>query len=153
MHAIRLTLCLDARISILSSQAVLSATQTHKPPTLTKNAAEMKEASFKRYMTGSAAIDHLLDGGLKRGSILEISGPPGVVFDSVVAHITREFVKEGRGVIFAGLSPKSKLTDIILMHASDMHNSMTAAQLLEHIDKDGKRCNTSDRNATDVRTR
>lgn len=139
MHVIWLTLCLDAHISVLSSQAVLSATQAHKPPTLTQNAAEMKEASSKRHTTGSSAIDRLLDGGLKHGSILEISGPPGVIFDPIAAHITREFVKEGQGVIFAGLSPKSKLTDIILIHASDMHNSMTAAQLLEHMRRKGKR--------------
>ncbi|KAI0087405.1 hypothetical protein BDY19DRAFT_955622 [Irpex rosettiformis] len=106
----------DARISLLSSQTVLSATQGHKPPTFTQNVAEMTEASMKQYATGSAAIDRILEGGMKCGSILEISGPPGVNFGSVTVLVTREFVKEGQGVIFA-----------------DMHNSITAAQLLEHM--------------------
>ncbi|KAI0743189.1 hypothetical protein BC629DRAFT_1708350 [Irpex lacteus] len=64
-------------------------------------------------------MDQLLDGGFKCGSILEISGPPGAAVHAPVIHITREFVKEGQGVIFA-----------------DMHNSITAAQLLERIRAD-----------------
>ncbi len=100
---LHLTRILDARISLLSSQAVFSATQTHKIPALTQSAAEVAGASSNRRSTGSVAMDQLLDGGFKCGSILEISGPPGAAVHAPVIHIVREFVKEGQGVIFAGL--------------------------------------------------
>lgn len=58
----------------------------------------------KRYSTGSPCVDQLLEGGLKRGHILELSAPPGALPQTCAIHVAREFVKDGQGVIFAGLS-------------------------------------------------
>ena len=122
-------------------------------PTLTQSVAAVAGAAMNKYATGSAPIDSLLDGGFKCGSILEISGPPGVAVHGPVINIAREFVKEGQGVIFAGLSPRTHAAGMILMRALDMHNSMTAAQLLEHMHTDGEWYNTSNRSLVHLRFR
>ncbi|KAI0346407.1 hypothetical protein BDW22DRAFT_1352463 [Trametopsis cervina] len=106
----------DARISLFSSQAVFSATQASRTPALTQNVASMTQNSSRRYPTGCPPMDELLEGGFKRGSILEISGPPGVATEAFAVNIAREFVRDGEGLIFAS-----------------MHNSITAAQLLDLI--------------------
>lgn len=48
------------------------------------------------------AIDELLSGGLSRGQILEISGPPGTPKEVVAANIVTSFVEAGEEVLFIG---------------------------------------------------
>lgn len=85
-----------------ASQAVFSATQTVKAPTLTQSAATMVEHNAIRYKTGCAPVDDILDGGLKRGFVLELSGPPGTCKEALAIDIARAFVENGQGVFFVG---------------------------------------------------
>jgi RAD51-like protein 2 len=62
----------------------------------------MTGALTKKYTSGSTAMDEILEGGLKRGTILEISGPPGVATQKFAINFAKEFIKDGQGVIFVG---------------------------------------------------
>ena len=53
--------------------------------------------------TSCSAIDTLLEGGLGRGSVLEISGPPGIAKEAVAVTIAKNFLKKKRGVLFVGM--------------------------------------------------
>lgn len=55
-----------------------------------------------RFSTSCSAVDKLLSGGLPRGHILEISGPPGTPKEAIAVNIVRAFVEAGEGVIFVG---------------------------------------------------
>ncbi|GBE83784.1 DNA repair and recombination protein [Sparassis crispa] len=86
-------------IPLTSSQAVFSATQAPRAVPMTQSAASMV-SSAKTYITLCDPLDKLLDGGLKRGHILEISGPPGSAKETLAANIVRSFVSTGDEVLF-----------------------------------------------------
>lgn len=95
--------CLDARLPIHATQAVFTATQTqNKALPLTQSAAAMVQSSSMRYSTGYAPVDTLLDGGVKRGSVLELSGPPGTSKESVALGMARAFLDDNKDVLFVG---------------------------------------------------
>lgn len=48
------------------------------------------------------AVNKILGGGLPRGHILEISGPPGSFKESLALDFVRTFVEADEGVIFVG---------------------------------------------------
>lgn len=54
------------------------------------------------YNTGFTPIDKLLDGGLKRGFVLELSSPPGTCKESLTLGMARAFVDNNQGVLFVG---------------------------------------------------
>jgi RAD51-like protein 2 len=58
--------------------------------------------STQKFSTRSTAIDKLLSGGLSRGHILEISGPPGTSKEVVAANVVTSFVEAGEEVLFIG---------------------------------------------------
>jgi len=58
----------------------------------------------QRVQTSCAALDALLDGGLTRGHILEISGPPGSPKEKVVVKIARIFAEAEENVLFVGMN-------------------------------------------------
>ncbi|KAF9467890.1 hypothetical protein BDZ94DRAFT_1247996 [Collybia nuda] len=93
----------DLKISISEAESVFAPSQ--KPPTpfatlpLTQSAASMAKIAEK-FTTRSSTIDKLLSGGIQRGHILEISGPPGTPKEVVAANIVTSFVEAGEGVIF-----------------------------------------------------
>ncbi|PSS36959.1 hypothetical protein PHLCEN_2v1175 [Hermanssonia centrifuga] len=92
----------DARISLLSSQAVFSSTQVQKIPPQTQSAASLVGSFTTTYTTSCEPIDTLLGGGLKKGSVLEISGPPGTPKEIIALNIVKTFVQNGHGVLFVG---------------------------------------------------
>jgi RAD51-like protein 2 len=51
--------------------------------------------------TQCTGLDVVLDGGLKRGRILEISGPPGSPKEKLLIEIASVFAK-AEGVLFVG---------------------------------------------------
>lgn len=79
-----------------------SATQTQKAPPLTQSAANLFQHNAPKYATGRIPVDTVLDGGLKPGSVLEISGPPGTAKEALAIDFARAFIEEGRGVLFVG---------------------------------------------------
>ena len=70
---------------------------------MTQSAASMMGASDKAYSTSCPPLDDLLGGGLKRGSVLEISGPPGCGKERVAVEAIKSFVASGKGVLFVGM--------------------------------------------------
>ena len=89
-------------MDLTAIEAVYTASQAQRAPTLTQSAAVMVAGSNKRYSTLSRSLDALLDGGIQRGSVLEISGPPGSAKEFLAENITRGFVEEGEEVLFVG---------------------------------------------------
>jgi len=55
-----------------------------------------------KFSTRSTAVDKLLLGGLPRGHILEISGPPGTPKEVVATNVVTSFVEAGEEVLFIG---------------------------------------------------
>lgn len=47
-------------------------------------------------------MNKILGGGLPRGHILEISGPPGSLKESLALDFVRTFAEAGEGVMFIG---------------------------------------------------
>lgn len=47
-------------------------------------------------------MDAILDGGLKRGFVLELSGPPGACTEALAVDMARAFLAHGQGVLFVG---------------------------------------------------
>jgi len=70
-----------------------------RPPT--QSAASMVH-NAQKFSTRSTAIDELLSGGLPRGHILEISGPPGTPKEVIATNLVTSFVEAGEEVLFIG---------------------------------------------------
>lgn len=48
-------------------------------------------------------IDNLLDGGLRRGHVLELLGPPGTPKAALVLEIIRDFIENREHVLIIGI--------------------------------------------------
>jgi RAD51-like protein 2 len=68
---------------------------------LTQSAASMVK-NAQKFSTKSAVIDELLLGGLPRGHVLEISGPPGTPKEVIATNVVTSFVEAGEEVLFIG---------------------------------------------------
>lgn len=66
-----------------------------------QSAAVLAQAS-ERISTGCSGLDKLLKGGIQRGHIVELSGPPGSPKDLVVMNVIQHFVKLGDRVVVVG---------------------------------------------------
>jgi RAD51-like protein 2 len=56
----------------------------------------------QKFSTQCPPIDKLLNGGLTRGHILEVSGPPGTMKEAVGINVIRSFVEKNEHVLFVG---------------------------------------------------
>lgn len=72
------------------------------PTRMTQSTASMVTTGIKRFSCSPPA-DGLLSGGLPRGHILEVSGPPGTLKESVGLLMAKSFVSESEGVLFVGM--------------------------------------------------
>ena len=54
-------------------------------------------------------IDNLLDGGLRRGHVLELLGPPGTPKTALVLDIIRDFIENREDVVIIGIYPTLSL--------------------------------------------
>lgn len=72
------------------------------PSTLlpTQSAAALAQPS-PRLSTGCHALDTLLKGGIQKGHILELSGPPGTPKELVAMNLTKAFAGNGDNVLIA----------------------------------------------------
>jgi RAD51-like protein 2 len=57
---------------------------------------------MRKFSTLCPPVDKLLSGGLTRGHILEISGPPGSPKESIAINLVKSFVEADEGVLFVG---------------------------------------------------
>jgi RAD51-like protein 2 len=94
---VELNIPLSAAHALFSTLKKISATE-HP---LTQSAASMTLRS-RAFSTGCAPVDKLLGGGLARGYILELTGPPGCGKERISSGIVREFVDAKEGVLFVG---------------------------------------------------
>ena len=93
----------DLNISLPASQAIFAVTQkTRTDAPLTQSAASMLKVATK-FATGCAPVDKLLGGGLSRGQLVEISGPPGTPKEQLATSLARSFVEAGEEVLFVGM--------------------------------------------------
>ncbi|KAI8972846.1 P-loop containing nucleoside triphosphate hydrolase protein [Trametes punicea] len=93
----------DLNIPLPASQAVFSAAAgPSRALPMTQSAAAMM-GTTKQYSTGCQPLDRLLGGGLKRGFILEINGPPGSGKEQIAASAVKSFVECNEQVLFVDM--------------------------------------------------
>jgi len=96
---------LDLEITLQQAEDIINRCQnTHIPTSsipMTQSASNMME-QCEHIKTGCTGLDFVLDGGLKRGRILEISGPPGSPKEKLLIEIVSLFAKAKEGVLFVG---------------------------------------------------
>lgn len=90
----------DLNIPLRESQALFTSTSTPKLP-LTQSAASLTTTTLK-FSTHCPPVDKLLNGGLTRGHILEVSGPPGTMKEAIAVGVVRAFVERKEHVLFVG---------------------------------------------------
>ncbi|KAL0069260.1 hypothetical protein AAF712_003624 [Marasmius tenuissimus] len=87
------------------SQASQSGSVSTQP--LMQSAASLasrrRGTTVTKFQTHFPALDKLLDGGISRGNILEISGPPGTPKAKIALGVTRSFLSAKEEVLFVGL--------------------------------------------------
>ncbi|KAI0370573.1 P-loop containing nucleoside triphosphate hydrolase protein [Pilatotrama ljubarskyi] len=92
----------DLNIPLPASQAVFSASRPSATLPMTQSAAAML-GTTEQYSTDCPPLDRLLGGGLKRGFILEINGPPGSGKEQIAANAVKSFVKYNQEVLFVDM--------------------------------------------------
>ncbi|KAI9065239.1 P-loop containing nucleoside triphosphate hydrolase protein [Trametes sanguinea] len=95
----------DLNIPLPASQAVFSAAAgpSQRSLPMTQSAAAMMGTTAKHYSTACPPLDRLLGGGLKRGFILEINGPPGSGKEQMAATAVKTFVQSDQQVLFVDM--------------------------------------------------
>ncbi|KAJ8082820.1 hypothetical protein PM082_008676 [Marasmius tenuissimus] len=94
------------KIPLGTSQSLLSASQSGSVSTqpLMQSAASLasrrRGTTVTKFQTHFPALDKLLDGGISRGNILEISGPPGTPKAKIALGVTRSFLSAKEEVLF-----------------------------------------------------
>lgn len=88
-------------INISDSQTIITASQRPARPLMSQSLASMISRS-QIFLCSYAAVNEVLGGGLPRGRILEISGPPGSFKEALALDYTRLFVEANEKVIFVG---------------------------------------------------
>jgi predicted ATP-dependent serine protease len=68
---------------------------------MTQSAAVLVRHSLKT-STKCSSLDKVLEGGISRGHVLELSGPPGTAKEQLLMNIVAAFVEVNEEVIFIG---------------------------------------------------
>ncbi|KAF8965053.1 P-loop containing nucleoside triphosphate hydrolase protein [Flammula alnicola] len=109
-------------------QHLITRSQNSQTPTatlpLTQSAAAMVQHAQKM-STKCAALDKMLDGGLSRGQILEISGPPGSPKEKMAIDILTAFALAGDEVIFVDCQNMASPT--VLAQSLERYSNTTPA--------------------------
>lgn len=95
----------DLSVTIEEAENIIAQCRQSQAPSstlpLTQKASTMLNPSPK-VSTNFAALDNILGGGLQRGHILEISGPPGSLKEKVALQICSVFLESGDDIIVLG---------------------------------------------------
>lgn len=83
---------------------MFATTQPPKTRPMTQSLASMVGRT-RQYTTLCRPLDEILGGGLKRGHILEISGPPGSAKEIMARNIVQSFLENNHQVLFIGKFP------------------------------------------------
>jgi RAD51-like protein 2 len=109
-------------IDISDSQSIITASQRPPGPPLSQSLASLISRS-QIFACSYAAVNTALGGGLPRGHILEISGPPGSFKESLALDYARIFVEANEEVIFIDTQNMTSLATI----KKTFYNSSAAA--------------------------
>ncbi|KAF8556835.1 hypothetical protein OG21DRAFT_1596243 [Imleria badia] len=109
------TLSKELGINLADSQDLIGATQAPKGPPLSQSVASLSRTNL--IQCSYLAVNKILGGGLARGHILEISGPPGSFKESLALDFVRTFVRSNERVIFVDMQGMISPTAISAMLA------------------------------------
>lgn len=109
-------------IDISDSQFIITVSQRPRGPPLSQSLASLISRSHI-FACSYAAVNTALGGGLPRGHILEISGPPGSFKETLALDYARIFVEANEEVIFIDTQNMTSLATI----KKTFHNSSAAA--------------------------
>ncbi|OAX41631.1 hypothetical protein K503DRAFT_767498 [Rhizopogon vinicolor AM-OR11-026] len=98
-------------IDISDSQAIITASQQPARPPISQSIASLMSRS-QNFVCSYAAVNAVLGGGLRRGHILEISGPPGSFKETLALDYTRLFIEANEEVIFVDTQNMTSLATI-----------------------------------------
>ncbi|KAL0576031.1 hypothetical protein V5O48_005938 [Marasmius crinis-equi] len=104
------------KIPLGTSQSLLSASQWNATPAqpLMQSAASLasrrRGTTVTKYQTHFAPLDKLLDGGIPRGHILELSGPPGTPKEKIALGVVRSFLDSKEEVLFVDFQNMTRPT-------------------------------------------
>ncbi|KAF8840557.1 hypothetical protein BDN67DRAFT_903341 [Paxillus ammoniavirescens] len=109
-------------INIADSNALITATQAPKGIPLSQSVASLSRTNIIK--CNYAAVNKILGGGLPRGHILEISGPPGSFKESLASDFVRIFVEADEEVIFVDMQNMTSPEAIheLLQSSTSPHN-------------------------------
>lgn len=79
----------------------MTVTNMNTGPPLGRSAADLI-SNCKRFLSSCEPLDRLLGDGLPCGHILELSGPPGTVKESLVVKFVSNAVSSNDQVLFVG---------------------------------------------------
>ncbi|KAJ8596185.1 hypothetical protein M405DRAFT_726665 [Rhizopogon salebrosus TDB-379] len=96
---------------ISDSQAILTASQRSIRPPISQSVASLISRT-QNFVCSYAAVNAVLGGGLPRGRILEISGPPGSFKETLALDYMRLFVEANEEVIFVDTQNMTSLATI-----------------------------------------
>ncbi|KDR79965.1 hypothetical protein GALMADRAFT_62743 [Galerina marginata CBS 339.88] len=125
----------DLNISLTSAEQLLA--RCLNPPTpvatfrATQSAALLSQKS-QRLLTRCAVLEKVLDGGLSRGQILEISGPPGSPKEKLAINVVASFAETGDEIVFVdtlGTKTNSKQ----LVHYTKVHTLAELMLFMHHL--------------------
>ena len=96
-------------MSVHSSQQILSV-----GPRLpaTQSAAALLDSTNDVFHC-CPPVDDLLDGGLRRGHVLELLGPPGTPKAALVLEIIRDFIENREDVLIIGIHLQTRAHAIL----------------------------------------
>ncbi|KAG1761087.1 hypothetical protein EDD22DRAFT_898025 [Suillus occidentalis] len=109
-------------IDISDTQSIITVSQRPPGPPLSQSLASLISRSHI-VACSYAAVNTALGGGLPRGHILEISGPPGSFKETLALDYARIFVQANEEVIFIDTQNMTSLATI----KKTFHNSSAAA--------------------------
>lgn len=95
---------------------------------MTQSAASIVGGAAQ-YTTHCRPLDSLLEGGLKRGYILELSGAPGCKKEALASDVARSFVEVSQGVLFVGVYTQHPGLVAVALTVTDMQNMTSPATL------------------------
>lgn len=109
-------------VDISDSQSIITVSQRPPGQPLSQSLASLISRS-QIFACSYAAVNTALGGGLPRGRILEISGPPGSFKETLALDYVRIFVEANEEVIFVDTQNMTSLATI----KKFLHNSSAAA--------------------------